>query len=83
MILQAVGKPHRHLWPCRPGAARELKMIDVMQKRGFRTQTGLMDYLIDLGLELDAIRAAENTRIDSRLADAEFWKKALPFMGGR
>jgi hypothetical protein len=74
--------PHKHgyQWPCRPGAARDVKMVEVQQETGIRSETGLLDYLIDLGIELHTIRARANSRASASIADSAFWEKALPYL---
>lgn len=70
----------RHQLPCRPPVSIEAQVYAIQNELGIST-TGTVTYLVKLGIELHTIRAAENARVRARLADAEFWKEALPFLG--
>lgn len=83
MTTKAVGiRPRKHQLPCRPGAAIETQVYEIQSEMGIST-TGVVTHLLKLGIELHTIRAAECDRLNSRLSNAEFWKKALPYIGGR
>lgn len=82
MTDEALARTDAYQWPCRPGAEKSRQIEVIRASLGLR-KTGVISYLLTLGIEAHETQKSERQHLNSLRAQGLTLSSILPYIGGR